>query len=77
MKIPSHGYSFLILTLVAGLDLLAAVVTSVPDGVIGGVLVVCLILMMILESSVARNIAIPAGKSPDAEAPDLDRASRD
>lgn len=77
MKMPSHGYSFLILTLIAGLDLLAAVVTSIPDGIIGGVLVACLALMMILETSVARNIASPAVESPAAEAPDLSRASHD
>ena len=77
MKMPSHGYSFLILTLIAGLDLLAAVVTSVPDGIIGGVLVACLVLMMILETSVARNIAVPAVESPAAETPALGRASHD
>ncbi|MDK9724052.1 MAG: hypothetical protein OEL88_04120 [Sterolibacteriaceae bacterium MAG5] len=73
----THEYSFLILTLVAGLDLLAAVMTSIPDGIVGGVLVACLALMMVLETSAARSIAAPAGEAPAGEAPDLGRASHD
>lgn len=67
MKMPTRGYSFLILTLIAGLDLLAAVVTNVPDGVIGGVLVACLVLMMGTEVSAARN---PVPESRDLVAPE-------
>lgn len=73
MKMPTRGYSFLILTLIAGLDLLAAVVTSVPDGIIGGVLVACLVLMMVTEVSAAGN-PLPEGRdlaAPAAPGSDL------
>lgn len=77
MKTLGHRYSFMILTLIAGLDLLAAVLTDIPDGIIGAVLATCLILMMFLETSATHKLTAQPQESLDLETPDIGRASHD